>query len=117
MIALVGPTGSGKTTIVNLVCRFYDVTEGSVMIDGHDVRDVTLASLRSQIGIVLQDTFLFSGTLADNIRFARSDATMEEVLEAVPGRRRGPRLSKNCPTGTKPSSTSGAAGFPKDSGS
>lgn len=79
VIALVGPTGSGKSSIINLLCRFYDVTEGSVEIDGHDVRDVTLASLRSQIGIVLQDTFLFSGTLAENIRFARSDATMDEV--------------------------------------
>ncbi len=81
VIALVGPTGSGKTTIVNLVCRFYDVTEGKVLIDGHDVRDVTLTSLRSQIGIVLQDTFLFSGTLLDNIRFGRPLATIEEVEE------------------------------------
>lgn len=81
-VALVGATGSGKTTIVNLLCRFYDVTSGRVTIDGHDVRDVTLASLRSQISIVLQDTFLFSGSIADNIRFGRPDATMEEVREA-----------------------------------
>ena len=81
-VALVGATGSGKTTIVNLICRFYDVTSGRVLIDGIDVRDVKLASLRSQISIVLQDTFLFSGTIADNIRFGRPDATMDEVREA-----------------------------------
>ncbi len=81
VVALVGPTGSGKTTIVNLLCRFYDVSEGALEIDGHDVREVTLASLRSQIGIVLQDTFLFSGTLAENIRFARPDATMDQVRD------------------------------------
>jgi len=81
VVALVGPTGSGKTTIVNLICRFYDVTEGRVLVDGHDVRDVTLSSLRSQIGIVLQETFLFSGTLLDNIRFGRPSATLEEVIE------------------------------------
>ena len=81
VIALVGPTGSGKTSIVNLICRFYDVTGGRVLIDGHDVRDVKLSSLRSQIAIVLQDTFLFSGTLLDNIRFGRPLATLEEVVE------------------------------------
>lgn len=81
-VALVGATGSGKTTIVNLICRFYDVTTGRVTIDGYDVRDVELASLRSQISIVLQDTFLFSGTIADNIRFGKPDATMEQVREA-----------------------------------
>lgn len=82
IVALVGPTGSGKSTIINLLCRFYDVTEGRVLIDGHDVRDVTLPSLRSQVGIVLQDTFLFSGTIADNIRFGRPDADMKKVREA-----------------------------------
>lgn len=78
-IALVGHTGSGKSTIINLLCRFYDPVEGRVMIDGHDIRDVTVQSLRSQIGIVLQDTFIFSGTIRDNIRFGRLDATDEEV--------------------------------------
>ncbi|UUZ79394.1 ABC transporter ATP-binding protein/permease [Paenibacillus sp. P26] len=82
-IALVGHTGSGKSTIINLLCRFYDVTEGSIRIDGHDIRDVTLQSLRSQIGIVLQDTFIFSGTIRDNIRFGRLDATDEEVEAAA----------------------------------
>ena len=70
-VAIVGPTGAGKTTIINLIPRFYDVTAGSVKIDDIDVRDVTAASLRSQIGIVLQDTFLFSDTVMNNIRYGR----------------------------------------------
>ena len=82
-IALVGHTGSGKSTIINLLCRFYDPTEGRVAIDGFDIRNVTLESLRSQIGIVLQDTFIFSGTIRDNIRFGRLDATDTEVEEAA----------------------------------
>ena len=82
-IAIVGPTGAGKTTIINLIPRFYDVTAGSVTIDGVDVRQVTLESLRSQIGIVLQDTFLFSDTVLENIRFGRPSATDEEVLAAA----------------------------------
>ena len=81
--AIVGPTGAGKTTIINLLPRFYDVTAGSVTIDGYDVRDLTAESLRSQIGIVLQDTFLFSTTVMENIRFGRPDATDEEVIEAA----------------------------------
>lgn len=83
MIAIVGPTGAGKTTIINLIPRFYDVNAGAVRIDGIDVRDVTAASLRRQIGIVLQDTFLFSDTVKNNIRFGRPDATDEEVLAAA----------------------------------
>ena len=82
-IAIVGPTGAGKTTIINLLPRFYDVTHGSVKIDGVDVRDVTAESLRKQIGIVLQDTFLFSASVMDNIRFGRPDATDEEVYAAA----------------------------------
>ncbi|MGI6542421.1 MAG: ABC transporter ATP-binding protein [Limnochordia bacterium] len=82
-IALVGQTGSGKTTFVNLLCRFYDVTGGRILIDGHDVRDVALPSLRSQIGVVLQDTYLFSGTIMENLRFGRLDATDEEVMAAA----------------------------------
>jgi ATP-binding cassette subfamily B protein len=83
MIAIVGPTGAGKTTIINLIPRFYDVSSGSVTIDGVDVRDVTAASLRKQIGIVLQDSFLFSDTVMNNIRYGRLDATDEDVIAAA----------------------------------
>ena len=83
MVAIVGPTGAGKTTIINLLPRFYDVTGGSVKIDGHDVRDVTQASVRRQIGIVLQDTFLFSDTVMNNIRYGKPTATDEEVIAAA----------------------------------
>jgi len=79
-VAILGTTGSGKSTLVNLIPRFYDVTLGAVRLDGNDVRDVTLSSLRSQIGIVLQETRLFSGTVRDNIAFGRPDATDEEVV-------------------------------------
>jgi ATP-binding cassette subfamily B protein len=82
-IALVGHTGSGKSTVINLLCRFYDPVEGRVLIDGYDIRDVTLQSLRSQVGIVMQDTFIFSGTIRENIRFGRLDATDEEVEQAA----------------------------------
>jgi ATP-binding cassette subfamily B protein len=82
-IAIVGPTGAGKTTIINLLPRFYDVTEGSVKIDGVDVRDVSAESLRRQIGIVLQDTFLFSAPVMENVRFGKPDATDEEVMAAI----------------------------------
>ena len=82
-IALLGATGSGKSTIINLIPRFYDVSEGRVLIDGRDVRDVTLDSLRRQIGIVLQDTTLFTGTIRDNIAFGRPDASLEEVIAAA----------------------------------
>lgn len=82
-IALVGPTGAGKTTIVNLISRFYDVTGGKVLIDGIDLRDVTLQSLRRQMGVMLQDTFIFSGTIIDNIRYSRLDASDEEVIAAA----------------------------------
>jgi len=82
-IAIVGPTGAGKTTIINLIPRFYDVCDGAVRIDNIDVRDVTMESLRKQIGIVLQDTFLFSTTVMENIRFGRPDASDEEVFAAA----------------------------------
>lgn len=82
-IAIVGPTGAGKTTMVNLLPRFYDVTGGSVTIDGVDVRDVTFASLRKQIGVVLQDTFLFGDTVMNNIRYGKPEATDEEVIAAA----------------------------------
>lgn len=82
-IAIVGPTGAGKTTIVNLISRFYNIEEGKVLIDGHSVMDVTLHSLRSQMGIMLQDSFVFSGTIEDNIRYGRLDATHEEIVRAA----------------------------------
>ncbi len=81
-IALVGPTGAGKSTVVNLISRFYNINEGRVLIDGHDIAEVTLHSLRSQMGIMLQDSFIFSGTIRDNIRYGRLDATDEEIVEA-----------------------------------
>lgn len=82
-IALVGETGAGKSTIIRLLSRFFDVTDGALLIDGHDIRDVTSDSLRQQLGIVLQDTFLFTGTIADNIRYGRLDATDAEVKAAA----------------------------------
>ncbi|MBW7957982.1 MAG: ABC transporter ATP-binding protein [Candidatus Promineofilum sp.] len=82
-IALLGATGSGKSTIINLIPRFYDVSEGQILIDGHDVRDVTLESLRQHIGIVLQETVLFNGTIRENIAYGRPDATDEEIIAAA----------------------------------
>jgi ATP-binding cassette, subfamily B, multidrug efflux pump len=82
-IALLGATGSGKTTIINLLPRFYDPSEGKITIDGHDLRDVTLDSLRSQIGIVLQETMLFSGTIRENIAFGKPEATLDEIGNAA----------------------------------
>lgn len=82
-IALVGPSGSGKTTICSLLPRFYDVTEGRVTIDGNDVRKLTLESLRSQIGLVLQDVYLFGGSIKDNIAYGKPDATMDEIVDAA----------------------------------
>lgn len=81
--ALVGPTGAGKTTVVNLISRFYDVKSGSVTIDGIDVRDVTMHSLRERVGVMMQDPYVFSGTVYDNIRYGRLDATDEECIEAA----------------------------------
>lgn len=83
MLALVGPTGSGKTTTINLFNRFYDVNSGSVTFDGVDVRDLTLKSLRSKVGIVLQDSLLFTGTIADNIKYGKPDASDEEMIAAA----------------------------------
>ena len=82
-IALVGPTGAGKTTVVNLISRFYNINSGRLLLDGHDIAGVTLHSLRSQMGIMLQDSFIFSGTIMDNIRYGRLDATDEEVIAAA----------------------------------
>jgi ATP-binding cassette, subfamily B, multidrug efflux pump len=82
-VALVGPTGAGKTTIVNLISRFYDTDSGAVLIDGYDVKDVMLRSLRRQMGIMMQESFIFAGTIMDNIRYGRPDATDEEVKNAA----------------------------------
>ncbi len=82
-IALVGPTGAGKTTIVNLLSRFYDLTGGAVYIDGNDISKVTLHSLREKMGIMMQDSFIFSGTIEDNIRYGKLDATEEEIRAAA----------------------------------
>lgn len=82
-VALVGPTGAGKTTVVNLISRFYNLTGGRILIDGQDISQITLKSLRSQMGIMLQDSFIFSGTILDNIRYGRPDATEEEVINAA----------------------------------
>lgn len=82
-IALVGPTGAGKSSIINLLCRFYDIQSGTITVDSIDIRDVTIESLRKNLGIVLQDTFIFSGTVRENIRYGRLDATDEEVEEAA----------------------------------
>ena len=82
MVALVGHTGAGKSSIINILLRFYDIKSGSITIDGHDIRDVTTESLRRQVGLVLQDPFLFSGSIRDNIRYGRLDATDEQVVGA-----------------------------------
>ena len=83
IIALVGPTGAGKTTIINLLTRFYEINDGSISIDGKDIRDIKKDDLRSQLGLVLQDTYLFSDTVMENIRYGRLDATDEECIEAA----------------------------------
>ncbi len=83
MVALVGPTGSGKTTIVSLLSRFYNVDSGTIYVDGHDISKVTLYSLRKQIGVMMQDSFIFSGTIIDNIRYGKPDATDEQCIEAA----------------------------------
>ena len=82
-VALVGPTGAGKSTIINLISRFYDVKSGTVLVDGQDISKVTIHSLRSQMGVMMQDSFLFTGTIADNIRYGKLDATLEEVRAAA----------------------------------
>ena len=107
-IAIVGPTGAGKTTIINLLPRFYDVDGGAVLIDGYDVRDVTADSLRRQIGIVLQDTFLFSDTVMNNIRYGRPDATDEDVIAAAQLAHADSFITA-CRTVTRPCSASAAA--------
>src|SRR5690606_30661641 len=81
--AVLGAPGAGKSTLVNLIPRFYDVSEGRVLVDGHDVRDLTLHSLRSQVGIAMQQAVLFSGTVAENIAYGRPDASVEDIIAAA----------------------------------
>ena len=83
MIGLVGPSGAGKTTLVNLVCRFYDVAEGAILVDGVDIRSFPVEEYRRHIGIVLQEPFLFYGTIAENIAYGRPDATRDEIIAAA----------------------------------
>jgi len=83
MIALVGPTGVGKTTVISLIARFYDPVSGSILLDGRDLREITLSSLRNQISIVLQDIFLFNGSVAENIAYGSKEATMDEIVQAA----------------------------------
>ena len=83
VVSIIGPSGGGKTTLCNLIPRFYDVTSGHIYIDGQDIQQVTLKSLREDIGIVQQDVYLFSGSVADNIAYGKPDATREEIIEAA----------------------------------
>jgi len=83
MIGLAGHSGAGKSTLINLICRFYEVNEGAILVDGHDLRDVTVESLRSQIGVVLQEPFMFSGTVAENLAYGKPGAAMEELIAAA----------------------------------
>ena len=83
LVAIVGHTGAGKTSIINVLCRFYDIRSGAVTVDGHDIGQVTLESLRQQIGLVLQEPFLFSGTVKENIGYGKLDATDDEIIAAA----------------------------------
>ena len=88
MIGLCGPSGAGKSTFVNLICRFYDVTDGQILIDGVDIRDYDVKWLRRQIGMVLQEPYLFHGTIAENIRYGNPDASEREIITRSEGRQR-----------------------------
>ena len=83
MIGLVGPSGAGKSTLINLICRFYDVSDGAILVDGHDIRSYNVSAYRRNIGIVLQDPFLFYGTIAENIAYGRPEATRAEIIQAA----------------------------------
>ena len=106
-MAVVGPSGGGKTTLCQLIPRFYDVTEGTVRVDGTDVRKITQKSLRKNIGVIQQDVFMFAGTVRENIRYGRPDATDAEIIEAQSARRYTTR-SCSFPTATTATSASGA---------
>ena len=107
MIGLVGPTGAGKSTLINLICRFFDVAEGAILADGVDIRSYPIAEYRSNIGIVLQDPFLFYGTIAENIAYGKPNATRSEIIAAARAAR-ATISSCNSPTATIPSSASAA---------
>ena len=92
MIGLVGHSGSGKSTLINLICRFYDVSEGAVMVDGADIRSLRVSEYRRNIGLVLQEPFLFFGTIAENIAYGKPEATREEIVAAA----RAAHMSSSC---------------------
>jgi len=83
MVGLVGPSGSGKTTLINLACRFYDITSGAILVDGHDIRDLRIEDYRRNIGLVLQEPFLFYGSIAENIAYGKPEATRSEIIAAA----------------------------------
>ena len=116
-VALVGQTGAGKSTIAKLIARFYDVREGRITIDGHDVRDVEQKSLRRQLGVVPQEGFLFAGTVAENIAFARPEASRADVDRGRRARSAPTAGSASSRTATRPSSASAASGSRSASGS
>ena len=99
-VAIVGPTGAGKTTLVNLIMRFYELDAGRITLDGVDITAMRRDDLRSQIGMVLQDTWLFGGTIRDNIAYGNPDATEEQILAAARGHLRRPVRAHACPTAT-----------------
>ena len=107
-VALVGATGAGKSTMAKLIARFYDPTSGAVLVDGHDLREVASSSLRSQMGIVPQEAFLFSGTVAENIAFGRPDADAEQIRAAASGGRRRGVHRRAAAAATTPKSASAA---------
>ena len=117
MIGLVGPSGAGKSTLVNLVCRFYDVGDGAILVDGVDIRSFPVADYRRHIGIVLQEPFLFFGTIAENIAYGRPEATPRARSSPRPGPRGATSSSSACPTATTRWSASAASRSPAASGS
>ena len=112
MIGLVGASGAGKSTLINLICRFYDVAEGSILADGVDIRSFPKAEYRANVGIVLQDPFLFYGTIAENIAYGQPNASHAQIIAAARAARRLMPLSFVCPTDTIRSSANEAKPSP-----